>query len=68
MENILKDIKAFVFDVDGVFTDGGILSDCNGELYRTVDSKDGFGIRMSSSTTSCQKKSCILGMTFRMYR
>lgn len=48
MENILKGIKAFVFDVDGVFTDGGILADCNGELYRTFDSKDGFGIRMAS--------------------
>ena len=47
MENILKGIKAFVFDVDGVFTDGGILADCNGELYRTFDSKDGFGIRMA---------------------
>lgn len=48
MENILKGIKAFVFDVDGVFTDGGILADCNGELYRTFDAKDGFGIRMAA--------------------
>lgn len=41
-------IKAFAFDVDGVFTDGGVLCDLNGELYRTFDAKDGFGIRMAT--------------------
>lgn len=40
-------IKAFAFDVDGVLTDGGILADLNGELYRTFDSKDGMAIRMA---------------------
>ena len=40
-------IKAFAFDVDGVLTDGGILADLNGELYRTFDSKDGMGLRMA---------------------
>lgn len=40
-------IRAFAFDVDGVFTDGGILCDLAGELYRTFDSKDGFGVRMA---------------------
>lgn len=43
----LTDIKAFAFDVDGVFTGGGILCDVQGELYRTFDSKDGFGVRMA---------------------
>lgn len=47
MENKLKGIKAFVFDIDGVFTDGGILATAEGDLYRTFDSKDGFGIRMA---------------------
>lgn len=47
MENILKNIKAFVFDVDGVLTDGGILANLDGELFRTFDSKDGFGLRMA---------------------
>ena len=45
-EKFLK-IKAFAFDVDGVLTDGGILADLNGELYRTFDSKDGMGLRMA---------------------
>lgn len=42
-----SNIKAFVFDVDGVLTDGGLLADLNGEFYRTFDSKDGFGLRMA---------------------
>lgn len=48
MEPDWKNIKAFAFDVDGVLTDGGILADCSGELYRTFDSKDGFAFRMAS--------------------
>lgn len=47
MEERLKRIKAFVFDVDGVLTDGGILATLDGELLRTFDSKDGFGLRMA---------------------
>ena len=47
MEERLKKIKAFAFDVDGVFTDGGILADLDGELYRTFDSKDSFAVRMA---------------------
>lgn len=47
MDNILKGIKAFVFDVDGVLTDGGIFADLHGELFRTFDSKDGFALRMA---------------------
>ncbi len=46
MNNFHK-IKAFAFDVDGVLTDGGILADLNGELYRTFDSKDSFALRMA---------------------
>lgn len=45
--DIFQKIKAFAFDVDGVLTDGGILADLNGELYRTFDSKDGMAIRMA---------------------
>lgn len=45
-EKFLK-IKAFAFDVDGVFTDGGILADLHGELYRVFDSKDSMAVRMA---------------------
>ena len=43
----LKNIKAFAFDVDGVFTDGGVFCDVEGQLLRTFDAKDGFGVRMA---------------------
>lgn len=48
MQDNLDIIKAFAFDVDGVFTDGGIFCDLNGELFRTFDSKDGFALRMAA--------------------
>ena len=41
-------IKAFVFDIDGVMTDGGILATLDGELLRTFDAKDSFGMRMAA--------------------
>jgi 3-deoxy-D-manno-octulosonate 8-phosphate phosphatase (KDO 8-P phosphatase) len=47
MEGRFSKIRAFAFDVDGVLTDGGILADLNGELYRVFDSKDGMAIRMA---------------------
>ncbi len=40
----LKDIKAFVFDVDGVFSDNVILH-TNGDLMRHMNVKDGFAVK-----------------------
>ena len=42
-EDIAK-VKAFVFDVDGVFTDGGIISLTNGDFMRQYNSKDGYAV------------------------
>lgn len=42
----LHGIKAFVFDVDGVMTDGSLISTSDGDLLRTFDSKDCFAVRM----------------------
>ena len=47
MASELSQIKAFTFDIDGVMTDGGILCDLQGNLYRTFDAKDGFAVRMA---------------------
>lgn len=47
MKDMFINIKAFAFDVDGVLTDGGILATADGDLLRTFDSKDGFGLRMA---------------------
>ncbi|HAN18706.1 MAG: 3-deoxy-D-manno-octulosonate 8-phosphate phosphatase [Bacteroidetes bacterium GWC2_33_15] len=40
----LKNIKAFIFDVDGVFTDGKIYLEPGGEFVRAVDMKDGYAV------------------------
>jgi N-acylneuraminate cytidylyltransferase len=37
-------IKAFVFDVDGVFTDGTVAVSANEELFKTFSLRDGMGI------------------------
>ena len=42
-EDIAK-VKAFVFDVDGVFTDGGIIPLTNGDFIRQYNSKDGYAV------------------------
>jgi len=41
----LLQIKAFVFDVDGVFTDGSVIATENGEFLRTFNIKDGYAIQ-----------------------
>lgn len=41
----LKDIKAFAFDVDGIFTDGSVLALDNGDLLRIFNAKDSFSVR-----------------------
>lgn len=43
----LHNIKAFAFDVDGVLTDGGIISLPDGDLFRTHYSRDGYAIRVA---------------------
>lgn len=53
MEDRLKKIKAFVFDVDGVLTDGGILATLDGDLLRTFDAKDSFAMRMAAMHDYC---------------
>lgn len=40
----LENIEAFVFDVDGVFTDGTVLIDTNGEFLRQYNVKDGLAV------------------------
>ena len=43
----LKFIKAFVFDVDGVLTDGSILVTENGEQLRQFNIKDGYALQLA---------------------
>ncbi|NNK74753.1 MAG: HAD hydrolase family protein [Maribacter sp.] len=41
----LKEITTFVFDVDGVFTDGTVLITTQGELLRRMSVKDGYALK-----------------------
>jgi len=44
-KQFLKDITTFVFDVDGVFTDGSVLITSEGELLRKMSVKDGYALK-----------------------
>jgi len=41
----MNHIKAFVFDVDGVLTDGTVLVMTNGEQLRRMSMKDGYSLK-----------------------
>lgn len=44
----LKRIRAFVFDIDGVLTDGSLLVLEDGTMLRTMDIKDGYAIAQAA--------------------
>lgn len=54
-----KNIKAFIFDVDGVLSDGKIILDDNGIESKNFDIKDGFAVW--SLTPLGYKKAIITG-------
>lgn len=41
----LQDITTLIFDVDGVLTDGTITITTEGEMYRTMHTKDGYALK-----------------------
>jgi len=45
-KNALSSINLFVFDVDGVLTEGGLWIQENGEILRRYDARDGMGIKL----------------------
>jgi 3-deoxy-D-manno-octulosonate 8-phosphate phosphatase (KDO 8-P phosphatase) len=50
MENFktkLTRIKTFIFDIDGVLTDGAITIMPDGEQLRTMDIKDGYALQLA---------------------
>jgi 3-deoxy-D-manno-octulosonate 8-phosphate phosphatase (KDO 8-P phosphatase) len=44
-KELMHDITTFIFDVDGVLTNGDIQISEKGELLRTMNVKDGFGLK-----------------------
>ena len=41
----LNHVKAFIFDVDGVLTNGNVMITTNGEMYREMNTKDGYAMK-----------------------
>ena len=47
LEN-LKNISTFIFDVDGVLTNGTVIATENGELLRSFNIKDGYALQLAA--------------------
>ena len=43
----LKNINTFIFDYDGVLTDGGVITTQDGETFRTTNVKDGYALQLA---------------------
>jgi 3-deoxy-D-manno-octulosonate 8-phosphate phosphatase (KDO 8-P phosphatase) len=46
LEN-LKNINTFIFDVDGVLTDGTVIASESGDLLRSFNIKDGYALQLA---------------------
>lgn len=49
-KEIMNDITTFIFDVDGVLTDGTVHVSQTGEMLREMNIKDGFAIKAALET------------------
>ncbi|MBL7922997.1 MAG: HAD hydrolase family protein [Bacteroidia bacterium] len=47
-KELLKKVRCFVFDVDGVLTDGSLLIQPDGSMFRTMNIKDGYAIQLAA--------------------
>ena len=47
LNTLLRGVKAFVFDYDGVMTDGTVYMDSNGDPLRTSNVKDGYALQLA---------------------
>jgi len=46
-KTLLPNIKTFIFDVDGVLTDGSLLIDSDGNMLRKMNVKDGYALKVA---------------------
>lgn len=44
-KTLLNKVSAFVFDVDGVMTNGKVMITTQGEMHREMDTRDGFALK-----------------------
>ena len=47
---LAKPVKAIIFDVDGVLTDGGLYRSDDGQEFKRFHASDGLGMKMLAST------------------
>ena len=45
--SLFKDIRHFIFDIDGVLTDGSLLIHADGSLLRTMNIRDGYALQLA---------------------
>jgi 3-deoxy-D-manno-octulosonate 8-phosphate phosphatase (KDO 8-P phosphatase) len=46
-KEFLRNINTFIFDYDGVLTDGSVITLDDGEAYRTTNVKDGYALQLA---------------------
>ena len=46
-KELLTNINTFIFDYDGVLTDGSIITTSDGEAYRVSNVKDGYALQLA---------------------
>jgi 3-deoxy-D-manno-octulosonate 8-phosphate phosphatase (KDO 8-P phosphatase) len=46
-KELLKHINTFIFDYDGVLTDGGLITTSDGEVHRISNVKDGYALQLA---------------------
>jgi 3-deoxy-D-manno-octulosonate 8-phosphate phosphatase (KDO 8-P phosphatase) len=44
-KEIMNDVTTFIFDVDGVLTDGSVFISNEGDMHRTMNIKDGYAMK-----------------------
>ena len=48
LNKMLSEVNTFIFDYDGVMTDGTVYMDSNGDPLRTSNVKDGYALQLAS--------------------
>lgn len=47
-KELLEQVRCFVFDVDGVLTDGSLLIEQDGTMLRRMNIKDGYALQLAA--------------------
>ena len=50
MLNKFRKIRCFVFDIDGVMTNGRLLLSTDGAFVREMDIKDGYALQLAAKS------------------